>query len=341
MIRKFKLRKLEESTYEIYVDSEITEDFKASYTFDSDYNNLKPIRFNKDTYRFELETDDRPFVLIEYKDEEIKIAERTLSIDGLINFRDMGGYYTEDNRQVKWGKLYRSDQPFNANKKGIETIKGLNLHTIFDYRSQDEIQKYPTPNSLSEIQYYNYNPQAQTAELSAQFSAPVEDEDQQLIDEMVKNKEIDHNASILEQYRGFVYNDAAKETFKNLLKISAQEGSAPLLHHCRGGKDRTGFGALLILGLLGVPDDTIIYDFMLTKENRKERNQIKMDKYRKITQNEDILKQLYSLIDTKEMFLTESINMIKENYSSIKDYVINELEVTQLEIDKLRKLYLY
>ncbi|MEK8217040.1 tyrosine-protein phosphatase [Paenibacillus sp. FSL L8-0463] len=33
-----------------------------------------------------------------------------------------------------------------------------------------------------------------------------------------------------------------------------------LLHHCAGGKDRTGVGAALMLKLLGVPDSVIIED---------------------------------------------------------------------------------
>src|SRR5699024_5814100 len=123
-----------------------------------DYANLKPIKMDKKTKRFKLESDQKPYLLIKYKDKDIRIAERTLLIDGLINFRDMGGYYTNDNRQVKWGMLYRGDQPFNASKKGIETIKKLELNTIFDYRSEHEIEKYPNPDSLRDVNYFNYNP---------------------------------------------------------------------------------------------------------------------------------------------------------------------------------------
>ena len=33
---------------------------------------------------------------------------RLLNFEGIANFRDLGGYPTEDGRQVKWGVLYRS-----------------------------------------------------------------------------------------------------------------------------------------------------------------------------------------------------------------------------------------
>src|SRR5258708_7219621 len=39
---------------------------------------------------------------------------------------------------------------------------------------------------------------------------------------------------------------------------------APLLFHCTAGKDRTGFGAALLLAALGVPEDSIRADYMAT-----------------------------------------------------------------------------
>ena len=35
-------------------------------------------------------------------------AHRLLNFEGVDNFRDLGGYRTEDGRSVKWGTLYRS-----------------------------------------------------------------------------------------------------------------------------------------------------------------------------------------------------------------------------------------
>ncbi|MGX9888482.1 GNAT family N-acetyltransferase [Streptomyces sp. NPDC002276] len=39
----------------------------------------------------------------------------------------------------------------------------------------------------------------------------------------------------------------------------------PLVFHCASGKDRTGLLAALVLGLLGVPEETIVEDFTLTE----------------------------------------------------------------------------
>ena len=42
----------------------------------------------------------------------------------------------------------------------------------------------------------------------------------------------------------------------------------PVLFHCTAGKDRTGFVAAAILKFLDVDDDTVIADYMLTREVR-------------------------------------------------------------------------
>ncbi len=42
------------------------------------------------------------------------------------------------------------------------------------------------------------------------------------------------------------------------------EDRAPLVIHCTAGKDRTGFACALILHALGVPDDLIAQDYLLT-----------------------------------------------------------------------------
>ena len=42
------------------------------------------------------------------------------------------------------------------------------------------------------------------------------------------------------------------------------EDHAPLVIHCTAGKDRTGFACALILHALGVPDEVISEDYLLT-----------------------------------------------------------------------------
>lgn len=276
--------------------------------------------------------------------EEYHVGQRTLPISGMNNFRDMGGYKSNTGQTVKWGKLFRSDHIHNANEEGLKSVNELQIKSIVDFRSDDEISKYPNPQLDSSPTSIQLDPRAHAAELSAQFTAPKQDEDVDLIKNIVEQKDNgnlqNRNDMIIEQYDTFVYGDDSKEAFKQLLLIAAEDNAAPLVQHCRGGKDRTGFGALLILGALGVSEEDIVKDYMITEENRLDRNKVKMDGYEKITQDKEVLDYLFSLIETRDNFIKHSIERIHEKYDSIRDYVKIELDINEETLKKLEDLYL-
>ena len=125
-----------------------------------------------------------------------------------------------------------------------------------------------------------------------------------------------------------------------MLHIAADPNAAAIVQHCRGGKDRTGFGAMLLLGLLGVERKHLIEDYMVTRENRLERNEYKMNIYRTFTSDETVLAYLLSFIDTKPDFIEASIDEIEKSYGSIEKYAIKELNVTENMINLMKQQYL-
>lgn len=145
---------------------------------------------------------------------------------------------------------------------------------------------------------------------------------------------------VLEQYRTFANKDNSKEAFGEMLRITANPDAPAVLQHCRGGKDRTGFGAMLVLGILGVKKDDLVKDYMLTEENRKERNRVKMEGYKKLTDDKEVMEHLYSFIDTRSEFIATSIDTIIQKYGSIEKYVVEELGITRDMIDTMKSMYL-
>ena len=47
----------------------------------------------------------------------VTVAQRNVPLQGAINFRDLGGYATNDGRRVRWGRLFRSGHLSNLTKK--------------------------------------------------------------------------------------------------------------------------------------------------------------------------------------------------------------------------------
>jgi len=270
--------------------------------------------------------------------------QRNIPISGMNNFRDIGGYLTGEGKTVRWGKLYRSDHIFNADKNGLEQLKTLNIHTIIDYRSQNEVEKYPNPVFDETVVTYHLDPDAHTAELAAQFSSSIDAEDENLVRKVIQQKEkgllTQRDSAVLDQYRNFIYKDNSRQAFAKMLQVAACPGAAAIVQHCRGGKDRTGFGVILLLGILGVKREDLVADYMLTQENRRERNAYKMDIYRTYTDDEVVLEYLLSFIDTKPDFIEASINEIERNYGSITAYAMKELGVTEMMVKTMKELYL-
>jgi protein-tyrosine phosphatase len=60
------------------------------------------------------------------------------------------------------------------------------------------------------------------------------------------------------------YGQSVVEIFRVLSGADA----LPAVFHCTSGKDRTGIVAALVLDLLGVPDDVIAADYVLTEKAR-------------------------------------------------------------------------
>ena len=110
---------------------------KYHFVFNKHINELKKISLfepkehkeiiTSELDQFDVEIDNEiihPLFLIEVETQKYIVGERTLPVEGMNNFRDMGGYETYDGRTVKWKLLYRSDHIHNDFKR-FRIFKGI------------------------------------------------------------------------------------------------------------------------------------------------------------------------------------------------------------------------
>ena len=83
------------------------------------------------------------FLLVGANGVRIRIAERVMPMDALVNFRDLGGYLTADGRRTKWGKLLRSAAHDAITDRDVAYLQKLGLKTVVDYRSTYEEKERP------------------------------------------------------------------------------------------------------------------------------------------------------------------------------------------------------
>jgi hypothetical protein len=174
---------------------------------------------------------------------------RRITFEGPINFRDLGGYETADGRALRWGRLYRSDSLHTVTPTDIPLLRELGIRTAIDFRSGDEISRLGI-GPLGEVSVAHVHcPTFDTATREAADAAA------QLPFDMSSA------ASFYEQMmtRGSGAYVAALDSI-------VRADSLPAVFYCLAGKDRTGCFAALVLGLLGVDDDTIVADYALTQD---------------------------------------------------------------------------
>ena len=66
--------------------------------------------------------------------------------------------------------------------------------------------------------------------------------------------------------------DEGRRAIGNAVALLAGPAALPAVFHCTAGKDRTGILAAILLSAIGVRDEDIVDDYMLTGESRAARS---------------------------------------------------------------------
>src|SRR6202163_4301700 len=173
---------------------------------------------------------------------------RHLNLAGASNFRDLGGYPARDGRAVRWRQIFRSNHLGQLTEADIEVLRPLGLKSAFDFRGTEE--RVAAICGMGEVAVHSLPIEPTVvAALRARLADGVPLSSADALDVMQ------------ESYRTYVRENTPsfRALFAHLV-----EDRAPLVIHCTAGKDRTGFACALILHALGVPDELIAEDYLLT-----------------------------------------------------------------------------
>jgi len=173
------------------------------------------------------------------------VPERRISLSGPVNFRDLGGYDTVDGRRVRWRRLFRSDSlsPVTADDARLLTEE-LGLLAVVDLRSNGELELEGRGGLADVALHFHHIP---------------------LIEELKTEPDGPWTRSLHEVYARLL-NESAGRISAALAAIASEVAEHPTVFHCTAGKDRTGIVAALVLALLGVSDEDIVNDYVLTQD---------------------------------------------------------------------------
>lgn len=174
------------------------------------------------------------------------MTERRVALGGPVNFRDLGGYATADGRRVAWRRLYRSDSLHHLVPEDGPLLHARGIATAIDFRAGDELDRIGI-GRLGELDIRHVH---------------LPTVDQVLHTVRLPDREMPRSAAevYLHMLRGGAIAYAAA------LRTIAEADVLPAVYFCMAGKDRTGVFSAIVLGLLGVSDDDIVADYVLTEE---------------------------------------------------------------------------
>lgn len=261
--------------------------------------------------------------------ESLVLAERKLTLAGSPNFRDLGGYQAGCGRRLRWGRLYRSGKLSGLTDSDAAYVKRLGVTLICDFRQVLEQELEPTvlgedhPHLLASLPVLPGSSQSFLDNLHNGILA---------VD--------DASAFMHDINRDFVASQLPRyaEMFQLLLA-----GDQSLLIHCASGKDRTGFGAALILDVLGVGEEAIVEDYLLSNrylpidtEIERLAGQLRDRGGRPVSAD-----RLRPMMEVRPEYIRACFEEIRRRYANREHFYEQALQLGPEAVARLRERYLH
>ncbi|KAI1187821.1 tyrosine phosphatase [Nemania serpens] len=278
-----------------------------------------------------------------------------ISVPGLPNFRDAGGYEVildspsapstdgkSKTKMVRKGVLFRSSEPSKLTDDGAAQLsQQLGIRLVYDLRSAVEIARGLDSKNGFPIREW---------EGSERKFVPVfldQDYSPEALALRYKNYAAESAEGFIEAYKDILdaATDPANEfqPFKTILShlaavpdASSPPAPLPCLVHCTAGKDRTGVIVALALSLCGVPDEAVVHEYNLTEIGLRSRLE---ELVQHVSRNPKIgidVEGARRMVGAKEAMLG-TLAHIRARYGSVEQCVIDLGILAPEGIAQLRK----
>lgn len=262
-----------------------------------------------------------------------------IQLEGVWNTRDLGGYQTQDNRQIKYKKLIRSGTLANLTEQDKKVlIEQCQLKVDIDFRTEKEAAQKPDP--VMEGVLYIHNP------ILSESSMGVTKESAGGLEELIlmATEFLTKLGGKVDSYMESTYNvlvesEYSVSQYKKFFQILLEQEEGAVLWHCSAGKDRVGVGTALLLSALGVPRDVIVRDYMLTNQYLKPETDAMVSQIARINSDPVVLDATRILNGVSENYLEAAILSIDTRYGNVGRFLDEVMELTPDKIQILKMKY--
>jgi protein-tyrosine phosphatase len=152
---------------------------------------------------------------------------RILFVEGLSNFRDIGGYTATDGRRIRQGLLFRS--------------------------SEADTNQSITPRGIKEL----------TDSLGVRTDIDLRGVNGETVRAGFPSDRISHYTFPLAAY-GEIFTASQKELYRQSFELLARESIYPAVVHCAAGMDRAGCWLFILGALIGIDEGDLVLDYELS-----------------------------------------------------------------------------
>ncbi|MBD5429618.1 tyrosine-protein phosphatase [Lactobacillus sp.] len=258
--------------------------------------------------------------------------DRLITLDGTVNFRDLGGYTNKDGQRIRWNKIYRADSLSSLSVNDKEKLASMKVAIDCDLRSTNE-QRIAPDQLWDGVKYVDCHVYAEDKDGSLE-----EEKDRSVYKFLHHIPKVGEKGNFLgEIYQNVILSPVSQKSFAKVFAhlLNLPENEA-LVFHCSAGKDRTGMTAALILTALGVDEKTIAQDYLLT-------NKLYPFGFKKQIPSDSEMIDLVNRMNIAQgegaaiKGITRTIN---EGFGGFEKYFTKVLGFTKEDLKRFKELYL-
>lgn len=247
--------------------------------------------------------------------------------DQVFNFRDLGGHTTRDGRRVARGRLLRSGHLGRASDADVAILARYGLRRVFDFRTASDIELEGAdrlPAGATNIQLPMPDP-AKGADIRRLMT----DHPPEKLPEIFGGGRAE--AMMRESAAGLVRE--RREPYAQFLRELARADACPALFHCSAGKDRAGWAGSVVLLSLGVPEEQVVEQYLLS--NRAAEEIIARNRHPSASGWSNEL--FAPLIGVRAEYIESSFAAVRDDWGSFDRYLHEGLGITEAERAGIRK----
>lgn len=239
-------------------------------------------------------------------------------VEGVVNFRDLGGYVNDQGRRVRRQRVYRSGNLHGLSENGLRQLAALGIRAVFDLRSTREREERPArvPRLIA---YYTADHELRAGNLFATLA------------EANRSAE-DAREAMRSQYRTFPYDFVA--LYRKLF-VRLAEGELPVVLTCTLGKDRTGVATALLMAALDIPKAQIYDEYLKTEREFTALVDLIANRPSGVIAN--IERSIWEpVFRSDSTYLDAMFEAIEKRSGSLRDYFQCELELDEAWRDAIQ-----